>query len=153
MAPGTGYAALDEEARIALLAAELSNARPLASPFLTYGEETEGELDILRAAAAAQAALGEAAIPHCIISKTEGVSDMLEAALLLKEVGLVRADGTSAIHVVPLFETIDDLRACADVMERLFSLPAYMSLVRSRGSVQEVMLGYSDSNNEGGFVT
>ncbi|OYX89909.1 MAG: phosphoenolpyruvate carboxylase [Rhizobiales bacterium 17-65-6] len=153
VAPGTGYAALDEEARIALLAAELSNARPLASPFLTYGEETEGELDILRAAAAAQAALGEAAIPHCIISKTEGVSDMLEAALLLKEVGLVRADGTSAIHVVPLFETIDDLRACADVMERLFSLPAYMSLVRSRGSVQEVMLGYSDSNKDGGFVT
>lgn len=153
VAPGTDYGALDEEARIALLTAELSNARPLASAFLSYGEETEGELDILRAAAQAHRALGEAVIPNCIISKTEGVSDMLEAALLLKEVGLVRADGTSTINVVPLFETIEDLRACAEVMERLFSIPAYMALVRSRGSLQEVMLGYSDSNKDGGFVT
>lgn len=153
VAPGTGYADLDEEGRIALLTAELSNARPLASSFLSYGEETAGELDILRAAAGAHRALGEAVIPNCIISKTEGVSDMLEAALLLKEVGLVRADGTSSINVVPLFETIEDLRACAEVMERLFSIPAYMSLVRSRGSLQEVMLGYSDSNKDGGFVT
>ncbi|MBA4790475.1 MAG: phosphoenolpyruvate carboxylase [Rhizobiales bacterium] len=153
VAPGTAYETLDEEARIALLAGELANARPLASPFLGYGEETQGEMAILREAAAAHAALGEAVIPNCIISKTEGVSDMLEAALLLKEVGLVRADGTSAINVVPLFETIGDLRACAQVMDRLFGLPAYRALVASRGDVQEVMLGYSDSNKDGGFVT
>ncbi|MEW6255406.1 MAG: phosphoenolpyruvate carboxylase [Pseudomonadota bacterium] len=153
VAPGTVYESLDEEARIALLAGELSNARPLASPYLSYGEETRAELAIFRAAAEAHAALGEEVIPNCIISKTEGVSDMLEAALLLKEVGLVRADGTSAINVVPLFETIGDLRACAQVMDRLFTLPAYRALVRSRGDVQEVMLGYSDSNKDGGFVT
>ncbi|MEP9377084.1 phosphoenolpyruvate carboxylase [Aquabacter sp. CN5-332] len=153
VAPGTAYETLDEEARIALLTSELSNARPLASPFLAYSEETRSELAILNAAADAHARLGEAVIPNCIISKTEGVSDMLEAALLLKEVGLVRADGTSALNVVPLFETIGDLQACAEVMDRLFSIPAYKALVESRGGVQEVMLGYSDSNKDGGFVT
>ena len=92
-------------------------------------------------------------IPNAIISKAEGVSDLLELALLLKEVGLVRAGGTSDINVIPLFETIEDLRACAEVMDRLFSIPAYRALLDSRGGVQEVMLGYSDSNKDGGFVT
>ncbi len=151
--PGTAYGQLDEDARIALLTQELATARPLASRYLSYSEETRDELAIFAAGAEAHAALGEAVIPNCIISKTEGVSDMLEAALLLKEVGLVRADGTSAINVVPLFETIGDLQACAPVMDRLFSIPAYRALVDSRGGVQEVMLGYSDSNKDGGFVT
>ncbi|QTL05181.1 phosphoenolpyruvate carboxylase [Aquabacter sp. L1I39] len=151
--PGTDYLALDEAGRIALLTRELANARPLTSPYLAYGEETQSELDILRTAAEAHARLGSAVIPNAIISKAEGVSDLLELALLLKEVGLVRADGTSDINVIPLFETIEDLRACAEVMDRLFSIPAYRALVESRGGVQEVMLGYSDSNKDGGFVT
>lgn len=153
VAPGTNYLALDEAGRIALLTQELGNARPLTSPYLAYGEETQSELDILRTAAEAHARLGAAVIPNAIISKAEGVSDLLELALLLKEVGLVRADGTSAINVIPLFETIEDLRACAEVMDRLFSIPAYRALLDSRGGVQEVMLGYSDSNKDGGFVT
>ncbi|MDE1569605.1 phosphoenolpyruvate carboxylase [Aquabacter sediminis] len=153
VAPGTGYLALDEAARITLLTRELANARPLTSPYLGYGEETQSELDILRTAADAHARLGPAVIPNAIISKAEGVSDLLELALLLKEVGLVRADGTSDINIIPLFETIEDLRACAEVMDRLFSIPAYRALVDSRGGVQEVMLGYSDSNKDGGFVT
>ncbi|TCT05929.1 phosphoenolpyruvate carboxylase [Aquabacter spiritensis] len=152
VAPGTAYETLEEEARIALLTEELATARPLASPFVAYSEETRDELAIFAAAARAHAALGEAVIPNCIISKAEGVSDMLEAALLLKEAGLVRR-GAAALNIVPLFETIEDLRACGPVMDRLFEIPAYRALVDSRGGVQEVMLGYSDSNKDGGFVT
>ncbi len=151
--PGTAYGDRDEAARIALLLAELVNPRPLASPFLAYSEETRSELAILRTAAQAHASLGEAVIPNCIISKAEGVSDMLEVALLLKEVGLVSAHGTSALHIIPLFETIADLQNCAGVMDQLLGLPEYRALVDSRGGVQEVMLGYSDSNKDGGFVS
>ncbi|OYX82407.1 MAG: phosphoenolpyruvate carboxylase, partial [Azorhizobium sp. 35-67-5] len=151
--PGLDYRARDEAARIALLRGELVNPRPLASPFLTYSEETRSELAILRTAAQAHASLGEAVIPNCIISKAEGVSDMLEVALLLKEVGLVSARGTSALHIIPLFETIADLQNCAGVMDQLLGLPEYRALVDSRGGVQEVMLGYSDSNKDGGFVS
>jgi phosphoenolpyruvate carboxylase len=78
---------------------------------------------------------------------------MLEVALLLKEVGLVDPSGRSAINVVPLFETIGDLQASSAIMDRLLSLHEYRKVVDSRGAVQEVMLGYSDSNKDGGFVT
>jgi phosphoenolpyruvate carboxylase len=84
---------------------------------------------------------------------SEGVSDLLEVALLLKEADLVDPTGHSAINIVPLFETIEDLQACAGIMDRLLSLPEYRALVDSRGGLQEVMLGYSDSNKDGGFVT
>ena len=156
-APGTGYRALPEPQRIALLARELATARPLVSPFAAYSEETTSELNVFRTAAEMHALYGRAAIPNCVISKAEGVSDLLEVALLLKEVGLVRADGkggiTCDLNIVPLFETIADLRNCAQVMDRMLQLPAYRRLVTSRGDVQEVMLGYSDSNKDGGFVT
>jgi phosphoenolpyruvate carboxylase len=151
--PGTSYLGLNEDARIALLAGELRNARPLASAFVKYSEETLGELAVFRAAAAAHARFGIDVIPQCIISMSEGVSDLLEVALLLKEVGLVDPSGRSAINIVPLFETIEDLQACASIMDRALSLPEYRRLVDSRGAVQEVMLGYSDSNKDGGFVT
>ncbi|UEM24961.1 phosphoenolpyruvate carboxylase (plasmid) [Skermanella mucosa] len=153
-APGTGYAGLDEEARIALLLEELKTARPLASPFVGYSEETAGELAILRMAADAHRRYGAASMPNCIISKADGVSDMLEVALLLKEVGLLRPlDGALDVNIIPLFETIGDLRNSTRIMDRLLSLPAYRSLLESRGLEQEVMLGYSDSNKDGGFVT
>ena len=111
--PGTSYLALNEEARIALLASELRSARPLASSFVKYSEETLGELAVLRAAAKAHATFGADVIPQCIISMCQGVSDMLEVAVLLKEVGLVNPSGRSAINIVPLFETIEDLQASA----------------------------------------
>src|ERR1700736_4547334 len=151
--PGTSYLALNEDARIAQLASELRNARPLTSAFVKYSEESLSELAVFRAAAEAHARFGAEVIPQCIISMSEGVSDLLEVALLLKEVGLVDPSGRSAINIVPLFETIEDLQACAAIMDRLLSLPEYRRLVDSRGAVQEVMLGYSDSNKDGGFVT
>jgi phosphoenolpyruvate carboxylase len=151
--PGTSYLALNEDARIAQLGSELRNARPLTSVFVKYSAETLGELAVFHAAAEAHARFGADVIPQCIISMSEGVSDLLEVALLLKEVGLVDPSGRSAINIVPLFETIEDLQACAAIMDRLLSLPDYRRLVDSRGAVQEVMLGYSDSNKDGGFVT
>ncbi|MDE5454669.1 phosphoenolpyruvate carboxylase [Bradyrhizobium sp. CSA112] len=151
--PGMSYLALGEEARVALLANELRNARPLASPFVKYSEETLGELAVFHAAAEAHAKFGADVIPQCIISMCKGMSDMLEVALLLKEVGLVNPSGRSAINIVPLFETIGDLQASSRIMDRMLALHDYRKLVDSRGGVQEVMLGYSDSNKDGGFVT
>ena len=151
--PGMSYMALSEEARVALLTRELSNARPLVSPFVKYSEETAGELAVFHAAAEAHALYGAAAIPQCIISMCKGMSDMLEVALLLKEAGLIHPSGRSSINIVPLFETIEDLQASSHIMDRMLSLHDYRKLVDSRGGLQEVMLGYSDSNKDGGFVT
>jgi phosphoenolpyruvate carboxylase len=151
--PGMSYLALNEEGRIALLTSELRNARPLTSSFVKYSEETVGELALFHAAAEAHAKFGPDAIPQCIISMCKGMSDMLEVAILLKEAGLVDPSGRSAINIVPLFETIEDLQASAGIMDRMLSVHDYRKLVDSRGAVQEVMLGYSDSNKDGGFVT
>src|SRR6478752_2726399 len=151
--PGMSYLALNEEARIALLTRELGNARPLTSAFVKYSDETLGELAVFHAAADAHARFGPDSIPQCIISMCKGMSDMLEVALLLKEAGLVHPSGRSAINIVPLFETIEDLQASSGIMDRMLSIHDYRKLVDSRGSVQEVMLGYSDSNKDGGFVT
>ena len=151
--PGMSYLALNEESRVALLSNELRNARPLASNFVKYSEETAGELAIFHAAAEAHARFGHDVIPQCIISMCKGMSDMLEVALLLKEVGLVHPSGRCAINIVPLFETIEDLQASSGIMDRMLSLHDYRKLVDSRGGVQEVMLGYSDSNKDGGFIT
>src|ERR1700686_801570 len=151
--PGMSYLALNEEARIALLTNELRDPRPLTSSFVKYSEETVGELAVFHAAAEAHSKFGADVIPQCIISMCKGMSDMLEVALLLKEVGLVNPSGRSAINIVPLFETIEDLQASSAIMDRMLSLHDYRKLVDSRGAVQEVMLGYSDSNKDGGFVT
>ena len=151
--PGMSYLALNEEARVALLTNELRNSRPLTSPFVKYSEETLGELALFHAAAEAHAKFGSDSIPQCIISMCKGMSDMLEVALLLKEAGLIHPSGRSAINIVPLFETIEDLQASSGIMDRMLSIHDYRKLVDSRGSVQEVMLGYSDSNKDGGFVT
>jgi phosphoenolpyruvate carboxylase len=151
--PGTDYAERSEEGRIALLLAELATPRLLASPYWTYSEETAGELAIFHAARDLHRRFGKAAIQNAIISKCEGVSDILEVALLLKEAGLLRPrEGELDVNIVPLFETIGDLERSGAIMDRLFSLPAYKRLLASRGDLQEVMLGYSDSNKDGGFL-
>ncbi|HTP62065.1 MAG TPA: phosphoenolpyruvate carboxylase, partial [Burkholderiales bacterium] len=147
------YLGLDEPARVALLVAELATARPLVSPHLAYGEKTRGELAILRTAAEMHALYGPAALPHYIISKAASVSDLLEVALLMKEVGLFTLDKGLALDIIPLFETISDLENARDVMRAAFALPAYRSWIAGRGDVQEVMLGYSDSNKDGGYLT
>ncbi len=152
-----GYLDLDEDARIALLTDELSNARPLGSPHVDYSDLTAGELAVLREAASAHERFGAPTIPHYVISMAESVSDVLEVAVLLKEVGLVRVDHatgaiTSALDIVPLFETIADLRAADTTLTALLTHARYAELVTSRGGWQEVMIGYSDSNKDGGYV-
>lgn len=154
-----GYAALEENQRRDWLLKELQTARPLRSRFLDYGEQTLGELAIFEAAATIHARYGRAAIQNYIISKCDSASDLLEVAVLLKEVGLLTPAArpgeapTAAVNIIPLFETIGDLRGCAAIMEALFSIPLYRNLLDSRGGLQEVMLGYSDSNKDGGFLT
>ncbi|RDI61776.1 phosphoenolpyruvate carboxylase type 1 [Microvirga subterranea] len=152
--PGTGYKELSEEGRVALLLEELRSPRPLTSPFLDYSAETASELAIVHEAAQAHRRYGQASVPNYVISKAGDPSDVLEVALLLKEAGLLRPrEGEMHVNIVPLFETIADLRQCSKVMDALFGLPDYMRLLRSRGQAQEVMLGYSDSNKDGGFLT
>ncbi|WP_342658175.1 phosphoenolpyruvate carboxylase [Sphingomonas sp. NY01] len=148
------YAALDEDARVDLLRRELANARPLASRFASYSEETTGELAIVEAAAEAHARYGPGCITNYIVSMGKSVSDLLEINLLLKEVGLYRpgAEPGAAIMAVPLFETIEDLEAGPDIMRAYFALPEIAAIARARG-YQEVMIGYSDSNKDGGYLT
>lgn len=151
------YAALDEAARIALLRRELATNRPLGSRFTSYSSETTGELAILEAAAQAHRDYGPACISQYVISMASSVSDMLEVAVLLKEVGLWRAGDAGAapacaVMPVPLFETVADLEIAPGVMAAWFALPEIGAISRERG-YQEVMIGYSDSNKDGGYLT
>lgn len=150
-----GYADLDEATKIAWLVEELGTARPLRSPFLPHSEDAARELEIFQAAGEIHARFGPRAIQNYIISKADSASDLLEVALLLKDVGLLTPGAAPrlAVNIVPLFETIDDLRACAKIMDAVLSIPLYRELVASRGGLQEVMLGYSDSNKDGGYLT
>lgn len=153
VAPGTDYAGKIEDDRIAFLTRELSNCRPLVRNDWDYKELTQKELKIFRAAKTGHNRYGKQAITTSIISNTRGVSDLLGLAVLLKEVGLVSPEGQSDVHIVPLFETIADLRNSVGIMERLLQIPEYRKLVDSQGGFQEVMLGYSDSNKDGGYLT
>lgn len=149
------YSRLDEAARCAVLLRELKNPRPLVSPYQTYSEETGKELAIIQMAADLQKSYGEDVLPNYIISNTNSVSDMLEVALLLKEVGLVALvpEPICRMNIIPLFETVEDLRACDVIMQDLFALPQWQVWLDARGRIQEVMLGYSDSNKDGGYLT
>jgi len=157
------YGGMAEEDKVALLLAELGKPRLLYSPYLAYSAETESELTILRTARDVRRRYGERAIRNYIISHTETVSDLLEVLLLQKETGLLHQEwdpetGTASnarneLMVIPLFETIPDLRCAAGIMERFMSLPQVRRLVAHQGDLQEVMLGYSDSNKDGGFLT
>jgi phosphoenolpyruvate carboxylase len=150
------YTALDEAARVELLSAELQVRRPLVRPDAQLSDLARGELDLLVAAAHQVRVLGPEAIPNYVISMCESVSDVLEVAVLLKEVGLLDAgaDGGPAcpIGISPLFETIDDLQAAGATLAAMFDQPLYRALLAGRGDVQEVMLGYSDSNKDGGYL-
>ncbi|PZO00916.1 MAG: phosphoenolpyruvate carboxylase [Alphaproteobacteria bacterium] len=148
------YSGLDEEGRLAVLAAELASPRLLFSPYAEYAAETLKERGILQAAAEALAAFGPQAIRTHIVSKTDAASDLLEVYLLLKEVGLYRPEDPAAcpIQAAPLFETIEDLRASRPTLERLLKEPSALAVAKARG-VQEVMIGYSDSNKDGSYLT
>jgi len=149
------YASLTEEQRVEVLIAELGTRRPLIGPGAQLSELAHKELGIVHAAARAVQVFGPNAVPNYIISMCQSVSDMLEAALLLKEAGLLDASGAhpyAPVGIVPLFETIDDLQRGASIMTDVLSQPLYRSLVSARGDSQEVMLGYSDSNKDGGYL-
>ena len=151
------YAALDETSKRAVLMKLLNDARPLRIPGAVYTEHTQSELAIFEAALAARATYGAEAIRHYIISHTETVSDLLEVLLLQKEVGLMRStlDDKALVDliVVPLFETIEDLRNSASIMREFYALPGIANLVKRSGAEQDIMLGYSDSNKDGGIFT
>jgi phosphoenolpyruvate carboxylase len=148
------YQGLSERERVLLLRQELASERLLASPYADYSAETLSELEIVRAAAEAHRRYGRACITTYIVSKCESVSDLLEVYVLLKEAGLYRARGERRADVmaVPLFETIGDLLQSAAVMQSWFGLPEVAALTKALG-FQEVMVGYSDSNKDGGYLT
>ena len=151
------YAALDEAARRTLLLQLLCDARPLRVHGAAYSALAQGELAIFEAAREALGRYGREALRHYIISHTEDVSDLLEVLLLQKECGLLTgtldADAHAQLIVVPLFETIGDLRNAEPIMRAYYALPGITALVQRSGAEQDVMLGYSDSNKDGGFFT
>ena len=144
----SGYAKLDEKARVAVLVKELSGPRPLRIPHVEYSPQVEKELAILAAAADGRRRFGERAVSQYVISHCSAVSDILEVAVLLREVGLARQ-----VDIIPLFESIADLGRCGEVMGAVLDLPFYKDWIAARGGEQEVMLGYSDSNKDGGYFT
>ena len=165
-----GYSALPEAARRALLLRLLNDTRPLRVRAAHYSELALGELAIFETAVDMLRRFGRNAIRHCIISHTEDVSDLLEVMLLLKEVGLLRGtlvgaadsadvaeasagDAVCDLIVSPLFETIADLRHAEPIMRSLYALPGMAAMLRRSGGEQDIMLGYSDSNKDGGSFT
>lgn len=151
------YSQLSESDRISVLRAELAETRPLASPWLSYSPETEKELAILRMAAQCRKRYGSRAIEQHIVSHTETLSDLLEVLVLQQESGLIvpgMHDGlASGLMVVPLFETIPDLQCGPEIMAQWLDLPEVRARVKyAQQGVQEVMLGYSDSNKDGGYL-
>ncbi|MDA4109536.1 phosphoenolpyruvate carboxylase [Mycobacterium holsaticum DSM 44478] len=149
------YGSLAERDRIKLLATELATRRPLVKPDAELSELARKELDIMAAAARAVRVFGPQAVPNYIISMCESVSDLLEAAVLLKEAGLLDVSTPhvyAPVGIVPLFETIEDLQRGASVLEAALQVPQYRAVVSARSDSQEVMLGYSDSNKDGGYL-
>lgn len=149
------YASLEEDAKVELLVAELASRRPLVGRGAEFSEQTTRELAITAAAAEAVRTFGPEAVPNYVISMCTSVSDLLECAVLLKEAGLLDpGDGaaTCPVNIVPLFETIEDLQVSATTLRAALAVPVYRQLVDSKGGLQEVMLGYSDSNKDGGYL-
>jgi phosphoenolpyruvate carboxylase len=155
------YPALDEAARRSLLLVLLNDTRSLrvveSERAASYAQSTRHELAIFEAAAAMLARYGREALRHYIVSHTESVSDLLEVLVLLKEAGLLRGrldeDATTSLIVSPLFETIADLRSAAAIMREFYALPGIAAMMQRSGAEQDVMIGYSDSNKDGGAFT
>jgi phosphoenolpyruvate carboxylase len=153
----TDYASLNEIGKCQILMQLLNDARPLRIPGATYSEHSLAEMSIFKAALQARETYGKESIRHYIISHTQTVSDLLEVLLLQKEMGLMRGtlDNMAVVDliVVPLFETIEDLRNSAGIMREFYALPGIANLIQRSGAEQDIMLGYSDSNKDGGIFT
>jgi phosphoenolpyruvate carboxylase len=149
------YSSLNENERRDVLLTALHAGKTLATNTEKYPEVVQGELHLMQAAAEIHQRFGRIALPNYIISKADAVSDLLEVALIVQQVGLLETTATPTLHlnIIPLFETIADLQGCGPIMDELFSIPFYRELLKSRGNTQEVMLGYSDSNKDGGYLT
>ncbi|ACX67911.1 phosphoenolpyruvate carboxylase [Paenibacillus lautus] len=151
------YAQLSEDEKIELLNNLLNDPRPLTTPYQEYSDSTEECLEVYRTVFRAQQEFGVKCISSYLISMAEGASDILEVMVFAKEVGLFRKDNDGSViatlQAAPLFETIDDLHAAPDIMRKLFSLPIYREAVSAMNELQEIMLGYSDSNKDGGAIT
>ena len=155
------YTDLDEMAKRALLLRLLNDARPLRVMGATYSAHAQSEIAVFETAKRMRALFGAQAIRHYIISHTETVSDLLEVMLLQKETGLLHGmlddQASCDLIVVPLFETIEDLRNAAPIMREFYALPGVPAMIK-RGRAdqyhqQDIMLGYSDSNKDGGIFT
>ena len=150
------YLALPEADRVALLAAEIVSPRPLIPAELNFQPSTTRVVELFRTIRLAQRRFGQAACHHYIISMTHHLSDVLAVVLLAKEAGLIDVRESqpprSSLRIVPLFEGVDDLRHASQILETLVSLDPYRRALAASGNVQEVMLGYSDSNKDGGFL-
>ncbi|UOF89756.1 phosphoenolpyruvate carboxylase [Fodinisporobacter ferrooxydans] len=151
------YTTYSEEQKINWLTQVLQDRRLVTLPGAEYSSQTVQSLGLVKTVRACQQQFGEHCIENYLISMTQGASDLLEVLVLAKEAGLFqwKQDGTAAstLNVVPLFETIEDLRGAADVMESLFQHSVYKAQLAARGYHQEIMLGYSDSNKDGGYLT
>lgn len=150
------YAELDESEKVALLTKEIRNPRPLVSADFEAGEQVAKVLDVFQTIRRARRQLAPEAIQTYVISMTHGASDVLEVLLMAKEAGLTKVtpDGkiVSELDIVPLFETINDLHDCGRLMTELYEDEVYHSHLESRGRRQEIMLGYSDSSKDGGYL-
>jgi phosphoenolpyruvate carboxylase len=147
------YPTLRESEKISLLEQELANPRPLCGDLEDFSDQTIELLDVFKLMRRVMHK-DEQAIGAYIVSMTHSVSDLLEVLLLAKEVGMWRMKNdvvTTPLDVVPLFETIEDLEGAASLMEALYKNALYRRHLRARGDFQEIMLGYSDSNKDGGF--
>ena len=151
------YASLGEAAKRTLLMKLLNDARSIRVMAADYSALAQSEIEIFQAARRMLQQYGAQSIRHYIISHTETVSDLLEALLLQKEAGLMHGtldtDAVNDLIVVPLFETIEDLRNAAPIMREFYALPGVAQMVRRSGKEQDIMLGYSDSNKDGGIFT
>ncbi|SFS88539.1 phosphoenolpyruvate carboxylase [Marininema halotolerans] len=150
------YSELSEAKKIDLLTDLLQDPRPLTSSFMDFSKETRKCLDLFAVIVRAKREFGEESIRNYLISMTQGTSDLLEVVLFAKEVGLWRqhhGSPTSRLHVAPLLETIDDLHRSVEIMEAYYRHPAYVPGLMKEKPYQEIMLGYSDSNKDGGMLT
>ncbi|GGH98293.1 phosphoenolpyruvate carboxylase [Arthrobacter liuii] len=154
--PGLRYAELSREERFEVLGSELASRRPLSGHPIKLEGAADGTYDVFREIRRALRMYGPDVIETYIISMTRGADDVLAAAVLAREAGLVNLFGDkpyAKLGFAPLLETVEELRASAEIIDQLLSDPSYRELVRLRGDIQEVMLGYSDSNKESGVMT